>query len=172
MVQELWASNHDWVYLCSARPRHRVAHQCHNNVNMYKYSKLAHNIPCGSRAMSILLKDLDGPKWCLEKPCNRFAYQWLDNVKINKHEAIWSKYTVRFKSYEHFTNWTQPAGLMLSKAPFIKVSKGSKIRNRYNQVPHLTQNTNRKVTNSRLDTTNESQEVSPFPSRWQPTKHI
>ena len=41
----------------------------------------------------------------------------------------------------------------------IKVSKGAKIRN---QVPHLTQDTNGKVTNSQLDTTNESQEVSPF----------
>ena len=29
-----------------------------------------------------------------------------------------------------------------------KVSKGAKIRNRYNQVPHLTQNTNGKVTHS------------------------
>ena len=28
-----------------------------------------------------------------------------------------------------------------------KVSKGAKIRNRYNQVPHLTQDTNGKVTN-------------------------
>ena len=45
-----------------------------------------------------------------------------------------------------------------------KVSKGTKTRNRYNQVPHLTQDTNGKVTNSRLDATNESQEVSPFPA--------
>ena len=45
-----------------------------------------------------------------------------------------------------------------------KVSKGAKIRNRYNQVPHLTQDTNGKVTNSQLDTTNESQEVSPLPA--------
>ena len=30
----------------------------------------------------------------------------------------------------------------------IKLSKGSKIRNRYNQVPHLTQDTNGQVTNS------------------------
>ena len=44
------------------------------------------------------------------------------------------------------------------------VSKGAKIRNRYNQVPHLSQVTNGKVTNSQLDTTNESQEVSPFPA--------
>ena len=46
----------------------------------------------------------------------------------------------------------------------VKVSKGAKIRNRYNQVPHLTQDTNGKVTNTHLDTTNESQEVSPFPA--------
>ena len=45
-----------------------------------------------------------------------------------------------------------------------KVSKGAKIRNQYNQVQHLTQDTNGKVTNSQLDTTNESQEVSPFPA--------
>ena len=38
------------------------------------------------------------------------------------------------------------------------------IRNRYNQVPPLTQDTYGKVTNSQLDTTNESQEVSPFPA--------
>ena len=48
----------------------------------------------------------------------------------------------------------------------IKVSKGTKIRNRYNQVPNLTQDTNGKVTNSQLDTTNESQEVSPFPAGY------
>ena len=45
-----------------------------------------------------------------------------------------------------------------------KVSKGANIRNRYNQVPHLTQDTNGKVTNSQLDTTSETQEVSPFPA--------
>ena len=47
---------------------------------------------------------------------------------------------------------------------WFKVSKGAKIRNRYNQVPHLTQDTNGKVLNSQLDTTNESQEVSTFPA--------
>ena len=33
----------------------------------------------------------------------------------------------------------------------IKVNKGAKIRNRFNQVPHLTQNTNGKATDSQLD---------------------
>ena len=45
-----------------------------------------------------------------------------------------------------------------------KVSKVAKIRNLYNQIPHLTQDTNGKVTNSQLDTTNESQEVNSFPA--------
>ena len=42
--------------------------------------------------------------------------------------------------------------------------KVTKIRNRYNQVPHLIQDTNGKVTNSQLDTTNESLEISRFPA--------
>ena len=45
-----------------------------------------------------------------------------------------------------------------------KVGKGAKIRDRYNQAPHLTQDTNGKVTTSQLDITNESQEGSPFPA--------
>ena len=44
-----------------------------------------------------------------------------------------------------------------------KVSKDAKIRIRYNQVPHLTQDTNGKV-KTQLYTTNKSQEVSPFPA--------
>ena len=42
--------------------------------------------------------------------------------------------------------------------------KRAKIRNRYNQAPHLIQDTNGKVTISQLDITNESQEVNPFPA--------
>ena len=45
-----------------------------------------------------------------------------------------------------------------------KVRKGAKVRNRYIQAPHLTQDTNGKVTTSQLEITNESQEVSPFPA--------
>ena len=46
----------------------------------------------------------------------------------------------------------------------MKVRKRAKIRNRYNQTSHLTQDTNGKVTTSQLDITNESQEVSSFPA--------
>ena len=61
-----------------------------------------------------------------------------------------------------FSSNTDPDPLKNHKA--TKVSEGAKIRNRYNQVPHLTQDTNGKVTNSQLDTTNQSQEGSPFPA--------
>ena len=57
-----------------------------------------------------------------------------------------------------FHNLVRKAGLL------FKISKGAKIRNRYSQVPHLSQDTNGKVTNSQLDTSNESQEASPFPA--------
>ena len=46
----------------------------------------------------------------------------------------------------------------------MKVRKRAKIRNRYNQAPHLTQDTNGEVTTSQLDIKNESQEASPFPA--------
>ena len=39
-------------------------------------------------------------------------------------------------------------GPLVQEEKSLKVSKGAKIRNRYNQVPHLTQDTNGKVTNS------------------------
>ena len=41
-------------------------------------------------------------------------------------------------------------------------TKEGKIRNRYNQASHLTQDTNGKVTTSKIDITNERQEASPF----------
>ena len=46
----------------------------------------------------------------------------------------------------------------------FKVRIGAKIRNRYNHVPHLTQNNYGKVTNSQSSTIDESQEVSPYPA--------
>ena len=54
--------------------------------------------------------------------------------------------------------------ILISRCRDIKVRKRAKIRNRYNQVSYLTQDATGKVTNSQLDITNESQEVSPFPA--------
>ena len=52
----------------------------------------------------------------------------------------------------------------------FKVSKGAKIRNRYNEVPHLTQDTNGKVTNSQL--TPQTRAKRSALSQHVTTKHI
>ena len=54
--------------------------------------------------------------------------------------------------------------IMVTEVMSFKVRKRAKIRNRYNQAPHLTQDTNGKMTTSQLDITNESQEVNLFPA--------
>ena len=47
----------------------------------------------------------------------------------------------------------------------FKVSKKAKFRNRYNQVPHLTQETTwESENNTRKHRIQESQEISPFPA--------
>ena len=45
-----------------------------------------------------------------------------------------------------------------------KIRKAAKIRNRYNQVPHLTRDTTWESDKTQLNITNECQEVSPFPA--------
>ena len=53
-----------------------------------------------------------------------------------------------------------------------KVSNGAKIRNRYNQVPHLTQDTNGKVTNSqKTPQTRAKRPAPPPPPQQATTKH-
>ena len=64
-------------------------------------------------------------------------------------DASYSKTELRPKPEYHKT--TRRTIALLNKT---KVSKGAKIRYRYNEVPHLTEDTNGKVTNSQLYTTN------------------
>ena len=52
----------------------------------------------------------------------------------------------------------------------VKVSNGAKIRKRYNQVPHLTQDTNGKVTNS--PKTPQTRDKRSALSQQVTTKHI
>ena len=59
---------------------------------------------------------------------------------------------------------SEPLNSSISLLNDLKVNQRAKIRNRYNEVPHLTQDVNRKVTNAQSDITNESQEVSSFPA--------
>ena len=47
---------------------------------------------------------------------------------------------------------------------FIRVRKEAKIRKRYNQVPHLTQDTTWESNKNTINITNKSLKVSPFPA--------
>ena len=71
--------------------------------------------------------------------------------------------------------YVHPTGLLITNKykiqwTALKVSNGAKIRNRYNQVPHLTQDTNGKVTNSQK--TPQTRAKSSALSQQVTTKHI
>ena len=64
------------------------------------------------------------------------------------------------------------ANILTMSFQVIKVSNGAKIRNRYNQVPHLTQDTNGKVTNSQKNNSqkNNSSPASDIGYQWESDK--
>ena len=69
---------------------------------------------------------------------------------------VWNCYIQQFRRRYIYTRYSiRPFEFDLR----VNVGKDAKIRTWYNQVPHLTQNSNGNVTNSQLITTNESQEV-------------
>ena len=77
-------------------------------------------------------------------------------------EKIFKVFT-HFKSIEAYESMASIDTRSMDGRIYVgdhKVRKRAKIRNRYNIAPHLTQDTNGKVTTSQLDITNESQEVS------------
>ena len=59
-----------------------------------------------------------------------------------------TKIDVPKESHQYKKIFYEPAFLTTIFTKSTKESKGAKINNRYNQVPHLTQDTNGKVTNS------------------------
>ena len=101
------------------------------------------------------------------RPANLDGTHWMP--RLSRSLTILLKpetYRVFVTHFEDIVEGGKGSAEVQGKAKNHKASqsKGAKIRNRYNQVPHLTQDTNGKVTNSQLDTTNTSQEVSPFPA--------
>ena len=73
------------------------------------------------------------------KVSNNIAPEYLTDLFKMRESNSNSSLNLRSVSNKHFL--------------IPKVSKGAKIRSRYNQVPHPTQDTNGKVTNSQLDVT-------------------
>ena len=59
-------------------------------------------------------------------------------------------YVVALSINSHYQTEQNESSVFIIKLDQTKVSKGAKIGNRYNQIPHLTQDTNWKVTNSQL----------------------
>ena len=93
--------------------------------------------PLGSRLWCLL--------WVCHFPIGILRQVWYLIVSIVSIPDLWSLHPYLLwcdciawacKHYDLLV-WT-----------YMKVSNGAKIRNRYNQVPHLTQDTNGKVTNS------------------------
>ena len=90
----------------------------------------------------------------IENNYNLHVVEYLELRNVKKKHFVMPPFSTLLRQYE--------AGYC-TQFKSCKVSKGANIRI-YNQVPHLTQDTNGKVTNSQLDTTKEGQEVSPFPA--------
>ena len=89
----------------------------------YKSRFIANSSACTTIELSILLTS------CLTAIKNHVIRYCTTVYERNGKNLFW---------------FIKNSGEILNK---LKVSKGAKIRNRYNQVPHLTQDTNGKVTN-------------------------
>ena len=74
-------------------------------------------------------------------------------------------------NFWYFSEWSFYTGLNVYCYPYrcigkyVKVRKTVRIRNRYNKVPHLPQDTKWESNKIKINITNKSQEVNPFPSR-------
>ena len=110
-----------------------------------------------SISLSLFLHWLANPKTqakhVLMQDCLNSGATKQDPLGYSQHLSFSPKIIRNFK---HHKKWN-----------YSKVSKGAKIRNRYNQVPHLTQDTNA-WENNKLTVIHHKREPrgQPFPSRW------
>ena len=106
-----------------------------------------------------------------EKLSLQYAIRLAANPSNPAHEVKFPPNYVEL--YEQKPKAIKSFGIRISpllESANIKVSKGAKIRNRYNQVPHLTQDTNGKVTNSQK--TPQTRAKRSALSQQVTTKHI
>ena len=117
-------------------------------------------------------------QYALLENMSRGMFAFFSNCPLDIHLSILR--TLYLKPCPHhnciivvFNPHQQYFGDVVSKFGFLpdmKVSNGAKIRNRYNQVPHLTQDTNGKVTNSQK--TPQTRAKRSALSQQVTTKHI
>ena len=95
---------------------------------------------------------------------------------LQKVLCLWRKQIFVYLDEDFAINGIRPKGVLAIRRIFslvdmiTKVSNSAKIRNRYNQVPHLTQDTNGKVTNSQK--TPQTRAKRSALSQQVTTKHI
>ena len=101
---------------------------------------------------------------------NRVTFA-AENFKVRNWVVIYQKTSLiiekseRAKRAGKFFWWFYCINdILIEKVRIVKVRKMAKIRNRYNQVPHLTQDTTWESNTTTINITNKSQEVSPFPA--------
>ena len=95
--------------------------------------------------------------------CYNIGYKALSAVQVSE-DAIINDYqgtvSIKFMS-ENFSYMEQ-----LGKMAIHKVRKVAKVRNRYNRVPHLTQDTTWESDKSTNKHHKRKPRGQPFPSRW------
>ena len=123
------------------------------------------------RYYDLISKFQVGLKSCLRQGLSEpdfygdLVYKLKKIVGSNNFSAQFIKIISHYKKIGYNINVLQQTACLV-----VKVSKGAKIRNRYNQVLHLTQDTNGKVTNSQQ--TPQTRAKRSALSQQVTTKHI
>ena len=112
-------------------------------------------------------QDKSGDNKIIQKQ-NDFCSWKLQSEKVSGHlppQSLIIEKSERAKRAGNFFWWFYCINDILSeKVRIVKVRKKAKIRNLYNQGPHLTQDTTWESNKTTINITNKSQEVSPFPA--------
>ena len=129
------------------------------------YSENSIESVIAKRQMAV--KDSDSHSWFIH--CNQLLHKYnLPNIYLEQHTKRRHKHKI--DTYVH-QSWIEEGSCKPSLAyRNLHVSNGAKIRNRYNQEPHLTQDTNGKVTNSQK--TPQTRAKRSALSQQVTTKHI
>ena len=130
--QTVWSKFNMWfksyehlTTTCQIYPRQSYVTVLHTSfstilkcISMYNLIKI---YDAAEELWAFSLKYLDWPKRCSAKPRHRFAYQRLDNVKIDIYAKFDSIIPCGSRVMSIFTNCQQRAEMMLSKPSSLKM---------------------------------------------------
>ena len=138
------------IHTLQINPKHREEEP--QNTNSHKTSgrqlkqsnqlSLSHQDHCKTREDTKYWHNKTQTKHKTPTSNGRYIKQWFNINRTTITSLEWTVATMftfskpKIQVYSDVSQYSK------------KVSNGAKIRNRYNQVPHLTQDTNGKVTNS------------------------